>query len=307
MLENMTVSDPRSLDFAALSALCLVFDKKSFSAAAEELGTSQSTVSYTVERLRKAFGDPLFVRQGGQIVATPRCEGLVVEVRLILEQYNSMISAKEFDPATAKATLRISSNYYERVILLPKLIREIRKQAPNIHLLMVPAQMAGVDQLMKGETDVLLSPASFSLNGVYAKLLMKDRYNCLMDRSNPLAKGDFTEEMFRTAKHAYVSLAEIWRSSYGVDIRRRGLEVNRALSIASPENLAGLLEGTDMIAAVPRRVALLAENKMALRECPFPAPFHISMYWTSRTHKSKMHIWLRDLIVTVATDVESGI
>lgn len=303
----MKTTDPLSLDFATLSTLCTVFDKNSFSAAADELGTSQSTVSYTVERLRKAFGDPLFVRQGGQIVATLRCEALVVEARLILEQYNRMISAKEFDPATAKATLRISSNFYERVILLPKLIREIRKQAPSIHLQMIPAQMSGSDQLTKGETDVLLSPASFSLNGVYAKLLMKDRYNCLMDRSNPLANGDFTEEMFRSAKHAYVSLAEIWRSSYGVDIRKRGLEVNRALSIANPENLAELLEGTDMIAAVPRRVARLAEHKMALRECPFPAPFHISMYWTSRTHKSKMHIWMRDLIVQVATEVESVI
>ena len=303
----MTTNDPTSLDLAALSMLSLVFDKKSFSAAAESLGTSQSTVSYTVEKLRKTFNDPLFVRQGGKIVPTLRCEDLVFEARLILEQYNSMVSAAEFDPATAKATLRISSNYYERVVLLPGLIREIRKQAPQIHLLMIPAQQTGSEQLSKGETDVLLSPASINLSGVYAKKLMIDRYVCLMDRSNPLATGDFTEEMFRTASHAYVSFAEIWRSSYGVDIRRRGLDVNRALSIAGPENLAELLEGTDMIAAVPWRVARLAEDRMTLRECPFPAPFHVSMYWSARTHRSKMHIWLRDLIVKVASDVRSNI
>jgi len=155
----MTTNDPTSLDLAALSMLSLVFDKKSFSGAAESLGISQSTVSYTVEKLRKTFNDPLFVRQGGKIVPTLRCEDLVVEARLILEQYNSMVSAAEFDPATAKATLRISSNYYERVVLLPGLIREIRKQAPQIHLLMIPAQQTGSEQLSKGETDVLLSPA----------------------------------------------------------------------------------------------------------------------------------------------------
>ena len=103
----MTTNDPTSLDLAALSMLSLVFDKKSFSGAAESLGISQSTVSYTVEKLRKTFNDPLFVRQGGKIVPTLRCEDLVVEARLILEQYNSMVSAAEFDPATAKATLRI--------------------------------------------------------------------------------------------------------------------------------------------------------------------------------------------------------
>lgn len=295
--------DPFSLDFASLSTLCLVHAKKSFSAAAEEMGINQSTVSYTVDRLRKALDDPLFVKEGGKIVATPRCEDLVVEARLIIEQFTLMVRSEEFDPSTARTTLRISSNYYERVILLPKLIRAVRERAPGVHILMVPAQNYGTEQLLKGETDVLLSPASLSLNGVYSKLLVKDRYVCLIDKSNPLGQGTFTEEMFRQANHAFVSFAEIWRSEYGVGMRRKGLDVNRVLSIASPENLADLLEGTDMIAAVPRRVAAKAEGKMTLRECPFPAPFQVSMYWTTRTHRSKMHIWLRDLIVQVSTEV----
>ena len=66
--------DPTSIDLAALSMLSLVFEKKSFSAAAESLGASQSTVSYTVEKLRKTFNDPLFVRKGEKIVPTLRCE-----------------------------------------------------------------------------------------------------------------------------------------------------------------------------------------------------------------------------------------
>tara|TARA_R110002051_G_scaffold1008_1_gene4886 strand:- start:17852 stop:18766 length:915 start_codon:yes stop_codon:yes gene_type:complete len=299
--------DPLSIDFATLSTFCLVHGKKSFSSAAEEMGTNQSTVSYTVDRLRKAFDDPLFVRQGGKIVATPRCDELVVEARLILEQYSKMVRSEEFDPSTAKTTLRISSNYYERVVILPRLIRELRKSAPGIHLLMIPAQREGAEQLQRGETDVLLSPANISLNGVYAKQLLKDRYVCLMDRSNPVLDSEFTEEKFRAANHAYVSFAEIWRSDYGVGIRRKGLEVNRTLSIAGPENLPGLLEGTDMIAAVPGRIAFKAADRMAYVECPFPAPFQISMYWTSRTHRSKMHLWLRDLLVKVATDVTHDI
>ena len=168
---------------------------------------------------------------------------------------------------------------------------------------MIPAQNKGAEQLQKGEIDVLLSPASLSLNGVYSRRLIKDRYVCLIDHSNPLATGAFTEEMFRAANHVYVSYAEIWRSDYGAEIRSKGLEVNRVLSIATPENLAGLLEGTDMIAAVPNRIALRAAGQMAIRDCPFPAPFQVSVYWTTRTHRSKMHLWLRRLIVSTAEDV----
>ncbi|MGB3243866.1 MAG: LysR family transcriptional regulator [Sulfitobacter sp.] len=299
----MRAVDPLLLDFATLSTLCLVHAKKSFSAAADELRTSQSTVSYTVDRLRKAFDDPLFVRQGGRTVSTPRCDDLVVEARLILEQFNAIVRSQEFDPSTAKLTLRISSNYYERIVILPKLIRAVRNVAPGVHIMMIPAQNKGGEQLLRGETDVLLSPAKLNLNGVYAKQLIKDRYVCLIDRNNPLATDVFTEEMFRAANHAYVSYAEIWRSEHSASMRRKGLDVNRVLSIASPENLSELLEGTDMIAAVPARVAKKAADTMAIRDCPFPAPFQVSMYWTARTHRSKMHLWLRDLLVQVCADV----
>ncbi|MFK7940722.1 MAG: LysR substrate-binding domain-containing protein [Roseovarius sp.] len=296
----MPSTDPSSIDFASLSTLCLVHAKKSFSGAAEQLGITQSTVSYTVDRMRAAFDDPLFVRQGGRIVATPRCEELVVEARLILEQYNKMVHAEEFEPATAKGTLRISSNYYERSIILPRLIRDVRKHAPGVHLMMISAQRDGAGQLQRGEADVLLSPSNISLNGVYSKQLLKDRYVCVMDQSNRMADGDFTEEMFREANHAFVSFAEIWRSDYAVGMRRKGLDVNRALSISGPENIGVLLDGTDMIAAVPRRIALKDASHLAMRECPFHVPFQVSMYWTARTNRSKMHVWLRNLIAELS-------
>ena len=296
----MTSIDPRSLDFATLNTLCLVHLKRSFSDAADELETNQSTVSYTIDRLRKAFGDPLFVRQGGRIVPTARCEDLVVEARLILEQFDGMVRSEDFDPSTTKTTLRISSNYYERIVILPLLIREMRKRAPGIQIQLIAAQDQGVGQLQRGETDVLLSTASISLNGIYAKQLILDRYVCLMDRDNPLASGEFTEEMFRTANHAFVTFAELWRSSYGVDMRRKGLDVTRVLSVATPDSLDLIMAETDLIAAIPSRIADIATDQMIYRDCPFPAPLQSSMYWTTRTQRSKIFVWLRDLIVQVS-------
>ena len=60
------------VDIGALRTLVLVYDLRSFSAAAERLNVNQSTISYTVERLRSAFQDPLFVRQGNGVTATER-------------------------------------------------------------------------------------------------------------------------------------------------------------------------------------------------------------------------------------------
>ena len=75
----MTSVDPYSVDFASLRILKLVHAHQSFSKAADSLGANQSTISYAIARLREVFHDPLFVRQGGGIVATERCNEIVAE------------------------------------------------------------------------------------------------------------------------------------------------------------------------------------------------------------------------------------
>ena len=62
--------DLLNLDFNALRTLRQVFRFGSFSKAADAIGVKQSTVSYTIDRLRKALDDQLFVRQGGRNVPT---------------------------------------------------------------------------------------------------------------------------------------------------------------------------------------------------------------------------------------------
>src|SRR5690349_19759651 len=74
---GLTINSLDPVDIGALRTLVLVYDLRSFSAAAERLNVNQSTISYTVERLRVAFQDPLFVRQGNGVTATEHCAALV--------------------------------------------------------------------------------------------------------------------------------------------------------------------------------------------------------------------------------------
>ena len=68
----MNPIDTFNLDFRALSTFLAVLDEGSVSRAAVRLGVTQSAVSHTLERLRQALGDPLFVKSGRGIVPT-RC------------------------------------------------------------------------------------------------------------------------------------------------------------------------------------------------------------------------------------------
>ena len=71
-----------AMDFAALRTLRLLYENRSFTETAEVLGVNQSAVSYTIEKLRRAFSDPLFFRQGGRVVPTERCGIIVATVAI---------------------------------------------------------------------------------------------------------------------------------------------------------------------------------------------------------------------------------
>ena len=299
----MDRNEPLSIDFSALRTLCSVYSQNSFSGAAELLDMSQSTVSYTIDRLRRAYNDPLFVRQGGSMSPTQRCEEIVIAAEIILDQYSSMVQPTEFDPSSAKESIRISSNYYERVTVLPPLAKALRERAPGIQLQMLQSLTEGHEQLKVGKTDILLTPIAIRDSGFYTRTLFGDRYVCVLDRDNPLAKAPLTEDAFCGADHALVSYGGKWRPFYQAELEKSGRSIRAALTIPSPENMSGLLAGTDLISTIPSRIAGNITDRLVIRNCPFPGHFNISMYWTARTHHSKMHLWLRGLIADTVSEM----
>ncbi|TIS10769.1 MAG: LysR family transcriptional regulator, partial [Mesorhizobium sp.] len=98
------------IDLSALQALVMVNDCRSFSEASERLGVNQSTISYSIKRLRKAFNDPMFVRQGNSILSTDKCRQLAQEARDVLERMQALSSLQGFDPATSTGSVTISCN-----------------------------------------------------------------------------------------------------------------------------------------------------------------------------------------------------
>ncbi|MDX7218380.1 LysR family transcriptional regulator, partial [Escherichia coli] len=122
------------IDIGILRTLVLVYDLQSFSAAAKRLDVNQSTISYAIERLRGAFGDPLFVRNGNGVTATERCAALVGWARDMIGEIDGLVSAVEFDPATAQGSVTISCNHHERQTLIPQFSARLRAGAPRIRL-----------------------------------------------------------------------------------------------------------------------------------------------------------------------------
>ncbi|WP_301295490.1 helix-turn-helix domain-containing protein [Pseudomonas nitroreducens] len=71
----------RSLDLNALVIFMVVYRERGVSRAADLLHITQPAVSNTLRKLRRHFGDALFIPKGGQVCPT----ALAVQIASILE------------------------------------------------------------------------------------------------------------------------------------------------------------------------------------------------------------------------------
>ncbi|WFU80631.1 LysR family transcriptional regulator [Bradyrhizobium sp. CIAT3101] len=292
--------DPLAIDFAAIRTLRLVSELGSFSKAAEVLGTNQSTISYTMDRLRAAFHDKLFVRQHGGIAPTPRCVEIVECASRLLEGFEGLMRPTDFDPASASGQITIACNYYERSIILPRTIAEIRRRAPRLLLEIKTARAKGMAYLKRGEADLLIGPYEVQEENFYHRHLLDDHYVCVMHKGHLFAGRKLRVDDYVKTNHAVVTYGGTWRSGYLRRLDERGLSLNQVVTVPSISDLTHILPGTDLVSTVPSRIGSNIAKSVVATPCPFPEPFQIGMTWTSRTHHSAAHQWLRQLMARIA-------
>lgn len=294
------------IDLSDLRVLKLVHHHRSFTRAAEALDQNQSTVSYRIDKLRKAFGDPLFVRVGGKLSTTQRCNEIVRFANVTLDRLETLLSSAEFDPLEADETLCISCNHYQRALILPTVFRLVRAKAPRLKLRIITASTKGAGHLKSDEADLLISPIKLKSEGFFQRRLLGEHYVCVMHEDNPMADRPFDAATYVGAEHATVNYGDGWESGWEKVLEEKGIRLNEAITVPSPTDLVNILPGTGLVSTLPRRLALALGPNFRIRPCPFPAPFDINLYWTARTHQAAVQAWLRDLIVTAAAECEAA-
>lgn len=299
----MTLQKLRGVDVAALDTLRVVYRRGSFSAAADELDLRQSSVSYTINRLRDAFSDPLFVRQGNRISPTDRCTEIVQTAERLISQLEDVALPGDFDPSSTKANVTVSATFLSRSTLFPGLVNGLRIDAPELSLDLIDGYADAGNQLVTGLADLALSPVQIEQSGVYGRVLFEDRYVCLMDRDNPIAATALSAQDFAKVPQVRIHYGHRWRPPFLDHVERLGLPVNFVVSTPNPEDVRYILPGTDLVVAMPSRIAMQFAPRLLVRPCPIPAAATLSMYWPARLHRSPLHVWLRQKVEAAAQGV----
>lgn len=128
----MNISDIRKLDGSLLLVFHDLLRTNNASATAERLALSQSAVSQSLSRLRKLFGDQLFVRRSHGLEPTSRAIELGPQVDELLNRFEFAIGQEAFAPAASKRLFVLAAPEYVTAQIAPALERAFRSSAPQV-------------------------------------------------------------------------------------------------------------------------------------------------------------------------------
>lgn len=290
----MHTSYGRDLDLNLLRVFAVVADAGSVTEAASRLYLTQPAVSAALRRLQTAVGAPLFARQGRGLALSARGEQLRQSIQPHLQALvDAALVPAKFDPATSDRTFRLGLSDAAEAWLLPALLRVL---GPKMRVIVIPVQFRTVAAAFAAGLDAAVSVADELPSSVHREPLYSEGFVAVFDPRHVRVKR-LTERAYFAHEHAIVS--------YNGDLRGIVEDVTRKhrsvrCSVSSFLTLGSLLEGSALIATVPRRVAEhICKKRPVLQIAPLPFSLDgtaVELMWPATTDDDAPCRYLREQI-----------
>ncbi|RIY39229.1 LysR family transcriptional regulator [Neopusillimonas maritima] len=278
--------------------------------ASYRLEISQSSMSLALAKLRVMFHDPLLVKSHKGLVPTEKALYLMPQVEKILSSLDVLIHEQQpFDPTQEKATITMIVIDYIDFVVMPRLMVELERQAPNVSLRIVGPNPRRLAEVMSGgEIDMALSYFPTPPDNVRTRPLFSDRLVGIARSGHDLFERPLSLERFCDFSHVAIEPAEganMYNALIDTALRNTGRQRHVALSKPTFMGVPFLIAQSNLIATLPERIAQRFTDVSSIRifEPPLKlTPINVVLMWHDRTHNNPLHRWLRDLIAQVCTN-----
>jgi DNA-binding transcriptional LysR family regulator len=271
------------------------------SKVADNLGLTQPAVSNTLAKLRRQFGDDLFVRTPKGMMPTAFAEQLAEPIGYALGMIHSGLNQhSRFDPAHVKRAVTIGMTDIGEIVFLPALVERLRQDAPGVSLNTVRTTATTLrDDMEAGKVDLALGPLPQLKAGFFQRRLFRQRYVCLFRKGHPLDRKRMSLADFKAAEHLIVVSAGTGHGKVDELIRRAGIERKVRLTVPHFVSVGHILQRSDMVATVTERLAESLAEPFDLSFLPHPVELPevaINVFWHAKVHRSPAHQWLRGVV-----------
>lgn len=287
------------LDAHALRVFLSVCETGSISRTADVFGVNQSTISYTLDKLRSAIGDPLFVKSGRGIIPTDKAISMTRHVQEIIASFEGILSSEDYDPTMDNRPITIGVSSAVTLSYLKRFFLETsqRVQSIDFNIRSLGARERLPELLESGDIDIALAiaglPYPVTLNHVP---FCSDPVSIFYD---PSVRGPIQSlNEFANARHAALSFGGGTPSIVQTALAKAG--VSRRVELRAPNValLGDFIRGTDLITTMPFRVGDEIWADLARCLPPLDLPdVKQDLVWHRRFDHSGRHQWLRETLL----------
>jgi DNA-binding transcriptional LysR family regulator len=229
--------------------------------------------------------------------------GLLPAVRAALGQVEHTLSVPAaFDPAASRRRFSIAISA-QSILALSEVLRRVHELAPGVQLDTWPITTTLLETggHLLGY-DVLFGPAGFRADGD-PEVLLRDRIVYVADPANPRLRASadgtwrLTAQDLAALPHAATRLPQTALVTAALD--RIGVTPNVVLTTGGWLPLPFLVAGTDLVAAVPERLARRVSGAagVTVTEPPFGTVELVEVAWWHPMHATDPALsWLRAII-----------
>ncbi|MBD3586085.1 LysR family transcriptional regulator [Salinimonas sp. HHU 13199] len=287
--------------------LLMIFDaimtEGAITRAADRLAMTQPAVSNALSRMRTAWGDELFVKDGRGIQPTAFARNLWSQIQTPLGALEDAVNPALFEPATANRTFRIAATDTFVEMVWGPLRQMIEREAPGINIYAIPIQSIETADILKdAEAELAISKYIRPESVIHSEHLLDPRYVVVMRPGHPLAKEALTLEQFIQAEHLLVSLTGDVSGPTDQALQSIGKSRRIAMTVNNFHNVPSLLKQTDLICVAPSMVfeKEIFSQQLAVFEAPVELPrTPLSLLWHKRQDHDAGLRWLRSHIVRI--------
>jgi LysR family transcriptional regulator, nod-box dependent transcriptional activator len=301
-------------DLNLLIALDALLHEKNVTRAAERVFVSQPAMSAALQKLRDYFSDPLLVRVGRDMELTPKGLSLVEPVREALLRIQITLGTQPtFDAAKVQRSFTVICSADAHLRVMPAALRRVVREAANVQCHIEQFSETTLSRLEYGDADMYLGMNMLSVFGARAfpdTLRVVDvrpvEWVCVVCPDHPTVHDALTEEQFHSLPHLIG-----WPNSHSVPLEeftRRMFNSSEIIVRATAQSLVDipfLIQGSEMIATIPKRIATLLGGFTQLKM--FPVPVRIPetrevLVWHKRNEPDPGHAWLREMLLEIARE-----
>jgi LysR family transcriptional activator of mexEF-oprN operon len=264
-------------------------------------------------RLREMFGDALLVRSGSGMTPTPRALHLDEVLAPALASVHRAVYAKAaFDPAKARGTVRFASPDDLEIALLPRLLAAMRKEAPELRLVLRPSDFRiAPDMLDSGDPDLALTALPARPAPRYRRdVLYEETFEVIYDARRIAAKTKtLSLKRYLELGHVLVSADGVLKGSIDGSLAELGHARKVAAAVAHFSTLPFALRESALVANVPSVAAhyYAREFRLARRPLPFPSPtFDVALIWHARSEGDPLLTWFRERVRAMVLGIKAA-